>query len=105
MLLAALLPNVSYMGHWPIAGADIHLEAGVDLAPVIAKHEDHCHVGPANCGGGESMVGSPFAGEDNGVLSLPGSEMKFDAGHEQRPLASHAARILQPPRLANDAHV
>ena len=79
MLLAALLPNVSYMGHWPIAGADVHLEAGVDPASVIAEHEAHCHIGPANCGGGESMVGTPFAGEDNGVLSLPGSEMKFDA--------------------------
>jgi hypothetical protein len=105
VLLAALLPNVSYMGHWPIAGADVHLEAGVDPSSVIAEHEAHCHIGPANCGGGESMVGTPFAGEENGVLSLPGSETKFDGGHEQRPLEGYAARILQPPRSAKDAHV
>jgi hypothetical protein len=105
VLVAALLPNVSYMGHWPIAGADVHLEAGVDPSSVIAEHEAHCHIGPANCGGGESMVGTPFAGEDNGVLSLPGSEMKFDAGHDYHRQDGHAARILQPPRLTSDAHV
>ncbi len=98
VLLAALLPNVTYMGHWPIGGLDVHFDAGVDPAAALAEHEDHCHVGPAHCGGGESMVGTPFAGEDSGALSLPGSEMKFDAGHGQRPQDGFAARIFQPPR-------
>jgi hypothetical protein len=51
------------------------------------------------------MVSTPFAGEDNGLPSLPGSEMKFDAGHGYGPQAGHAARILQLPRLANNAQV
>jgi hypothetical protein len=37
VLLAALLPNDSYMGHWPIAGAGVHLDPGVDPASVIAE--------------------------------------------------------------------
>jgi hypothetical protein len=98
VLLAALLPNVSYMGHWPISGAGAHVDPGVDPASVIEEHEAHCHIGPATCGGGESMVGTPFAGEENGVLSLPGSEMKFDAGHDYRPQDGHPSPILQPPR-------
>ncbi len=98
VLLAALLPNVTYMGHWPIGGLDVHFDEGSDPAAALAEHEDHCHVGPAHCGGGESMVGTPFAGEDSGALSLPGSEMKFDALHDQRPQDGFAARILQPPR-------
>jgi hypothetical protein len=98
VLLAALLPNVTYLGHWPIGGLDVHFDDGADPAATLAEHEDHCHVGPAHCGGGESMVGTPFAGEDSGALSFPGSEMKFDAGHDQRPQDGFAARILQPPR-------
>ncbi len=99
VLLAALLPNVTYMGHWPIGGLDVHLDSG-DAAATLAEHEQHCHVGPAHCGGGESMVGTPFAGDESGALSLPGSEIKFDAVYDQRPRDGFAARILQPPQAA-----
>lgn len=107
ILVLALMPNISYMGHWTeMAGAAHHHDdtaAPIDPGAAdseIEAHAAHCHVGPAHCGGGESMIGTPFAGEGDEGLILPGHESKIDTGLTLLPLSGHATPILQPPRSA-----
>ena len=106
ILAFVLLPNISYMGHWPeMAGtAEGHHDdsAGlVDPGALDSETEDHaahCHVGPARCGGGESMIGTPFVGEDTGGLPLAWHESKVDAHCIVSAKTGHASRVLQPPK-------
>jgi hypothetical protein len=105
ILAFVLLPNISYMGHWPeMAGtADDHHDAAAPVVPsaldaATEEHADHCHVGPAHCGGGESMIGTPFVGESTEGLALPGHEIQIDAEFMLAALSGHATPILQPPR-------
>lgn len=106
ILVLALMPNISYMGHWTeMAGAahapDHHAETADHAAgPDAEQHAAHCHAGPSRCGGGESMIGTPFVGEDTEGLALPGREIKIDTERMLIPLSGHATPILQPPRSA-----
>jgi hypothetical protein len=107
ILAFVLLPNILYMGHWPEmagAGHDHHDEAAMPVDPgahdsETEDHAAHCHVGPAHCGGGESMIGTPFVGEETG-LALPGHESKINTESLLAALNGHATPILQPPRFA-----
>ncbi|MEO8456856.1 MAG: hypothetical protein ABI559_03485 [Chloroflexota bacterium] len=108
VLALALLPNISYMGHWPEitgTGSDHHADAAIstladpgELDAETEAHAAHCHIGPAHCGGGESMVGTPFIGDDTGGLALPGHEAVIDNRQPITPLPGHAPPILQPPK-------
>jgi hypothetical protein len=110
VLAFALIPNISYMGHWPeIAGTadDHHNDAATNaltdpsgMDAETEEHAAHCHIGPAHCGGGESMVGTPFVGEDTEGLALPGYEAIIDNNQPLSALTGHAPPILEPPKAA-----
>lgn len=70
------------------------------LGSETEEHAAHCHVGPAHCGGGESMIGTPFVGDDNGGLALSGHESEIDTESMLAAVNGHAKPILQPPRSA-----
>jgi hypothetical protein len=109
ILALALLPNISYMGHWPeMASAAPHtelpiqpLEPGALDRPLndINEHAMHCHLGPAHCGGGEGMVGTPFVGDDTGVLVLTVQETEVDHSPSIAAINGHPQSLLQPPRV------
>lgn len=104
VLALALVPNISYMGHWTdMAGAShdhtaSNTQAVDHSASDSQAHASHCHVGPAHCGGGESMIGTPFVGDDTEALVLPGLERKMDTERMRASLSGHATPILQPPQ-------
>lgn len=105
VLVLALMPNISYMGHWPeMAGTadDHHDDAVLPDAPdtVAEEHAAHCHIGPAHCGGGESMIGTPFVGEDTDGLILAGHENKIATERVLAAPSGYATPILQPPQSA-----
>lgn len=97
ILVLALMPSISYMGHWPEMAGTAHAHGAADFE---AAHATHCHVGHAHCGGGESMIRTPFVGDDKDGLVLPGHESKIDTVRLLAALAGHATPILQPPRPA-----
>jgi hypothetical protein len=98
VLLAAVLPNVAYVGHWPGSGdGHSHAESHESHSEVI-DHALHCHVGPAKCVGGQAMVGAYWIGEDAGLLSLYGPDVSIEAAQEGRALAGAAQRLLHPPQ-------
>lgn len=96
VLVAALLPGIVYMGHWGSAGTN-HDHAGETHA---TSHEDHCHVGPARCSGGLSMVGTWWVGEDPVSVEPDTIPTILTSNHDPLPGSAHAARIFQPPRFA-----
>jgi hypothetical protein len=95
------------MGHWPeMAGTgDHHDEAAPPADPSAAQseleaHAAHCHVGPSHCGGGESMIGTPFVGDTTEGLALPGHESRIDNTQTALALSGYPAHVLQPPWAA-----
>ena len=96
ILVFALLPAITYMGHWPL-GMDAHVEAAPDSA-AAAEHEAHCHGGVSRCAGGEAMVGSMWVGEDSGLLSLNSPHMRVETHDRTAAREGEPSRILQPPR-------
>lgn len=106
ILVLVLMPNISYMGHWPEMAGTAH-DHDYSAEPIdpgaagsVAEHAAHCHAGPAHCGGGESMIGTPFVGDDTEGLALPGHESKIDTRRLLAALSGHATLVLQPPRSA-----
>ena len=94
VLLAAVAPNVLYVGHWGSAGEDQH----VDHPAEVQEHAEHCHIGPAKCSGQASFTGTWSIGGEAPAIS-------FDS--EPRPVVAAApaflpdfpaARLDQPPR-------
>jgi hypothetical protein len=105
VLLAALLPNISYMGHWPITSADgsdehahgVERPAGHDSES--DAHVAHCHAGPKSCGGGESTVGTPVIGEnDEDAAAIPGTEDGIDRSLRHVRADGYPVVDPRPPR-------
>ena len=96
VLVLALLPAITYMGHWPAAGVDLHADAhGPSTA---AEHEAHCHGGVSHCAGGEAIVGSIWIGEESDLLSLNAPNMKVETNRLTAAVEGEPSIILQPPR-------
>lgn len=100
ILVLALMPAITYMGHWPIAGLHVHAEESADPAAALAEHADHCHVGVSHCAGGEAMVGSSWVGDEPDLLSLGAPNVKIEGEMRIAPREGASVRILQPPQAA-----
>jgi hypothetical protein len=102
LLLGAVLPNVTYLGH---IGVDSHSHAAEAARHDPSgengeEHTLHCHTGPARCAGAQAMVGAIWVGEDAGLLA-PAAETS--TAIDSLTLTSPEApvlRILEPPRTA-----
>ena len=101
ILLVAVLPNVLYVGHGPLSVGHDHAEqdAHGGAVGVGGEHAEHCHVGPSRCGGSQSMVGTWWAGEDSGLLSLDGLVRAVPHSDSLRAIDALPVRILQPPKM------
>jgi hypothetical protein len=96
ILVLALLPAISYMGHWPVGGADVH--ADVHDSSTAAEHEVHCHGGVSHCAGGEAMVGSTWVGDESDLLVLNAPKVGVETDQQLAAIEGEPAVILQPPR-------
>jgi len=102
LLLGAVLPNVTYVGH---IGAESHAHAAETAShgppgPSADEHTLHCHTGPARCAGAQALVGAIWVGEEAGLLA-PAAETSttLDTITLLTPEAP-VLRILEPPRAA-----
>jgi hypothetical protein len=93
VLVFALLPAITYFGHWPaMAGGGHHDDSSA------SAHQVHCHGSVSSCAGSEAMVGTVWAGEDTGVLSLTSPDRYIETRHTAAPVEGLPSLLLQPPR-------
>jgi hypothetical protein len=104
VLLTAVLPNVTYVGHWsaPDAGAVAHTHVenshGEQPDSSADDHAQHCHTSPAGCSGPSAIAGSIWVGEDAGLLNLDAAPHTERVGMDYHALNTFGSKILQPPR-------
>lgn len=94
ILVFALLPSITYFGHWPAMAAGPH---GHDDSSVSA-HQAHCHGKVSSCAGSEAMVGTVWAGDDTGVLSLTSPDRYIEIKQTVAAVEGEPSLVLQPPR-------
>ena len=105
VLVMAVIPSVTFFGHWEVQPLDehSHVAATAPFTPQEGddgEHTSHCHVGPASCAGGVAMVGAIWIGEDAGLLAMNGSQQRLWTGHVTPQHEAPTSRILQPPQFA-----
>lgn len=103
ILLFAVLPSVTFVGHGPIEVAHTHAADHPQGAVPVQEddsgdHASHCHEGMSKCGGQQSLVGSWWVGEDNGDLILDDPLRPVADTTETVSLLDPLTKILQPPR-------
>lgn len=110
MLLAAVLPNATYLGHGPTAPPHGHADEALVAehdgatdrhdAPVEQEdeHARHCHVGPSKCGGSQSTVGTWWVGDEAPEPNL-GPLSPHGGPRDPEAAPGWTVRSLRPPRL------
>jgi hypothetical protein len=94
VLLGVVAPNVTYVGHWPLAG---HTHGITDEASA-SEHAAHCHLGPSKCSGQTDFTGTWWAGQEPMVLAPAPREELVPQPSDAASLEPPAYRLLQPPR-------
>jgi hypothetical protein len=99
VLLAAVLPNITYLGHGPTAPQHIHAGATTQSEQTDGDHVQHCHVGPSKCSGPQSLVGTWWIGDDATPADAP--ERAVDSGRSPlEATPANVSRSLHPPQSA-----
>lgn len=98
VLVAAVLPNVLYVGHWSAPGPEAAHSHSTATPEESDEHELHCHKGPSRCAGPQSLTGSLWVGEEAGLLALDAQPRQVDLIETTRRIEAPTARILQPPK-------
>jgi hypothetical protein len=94
IMVGAMLPNVTFLGHWPADQTHSHVTGQADAQ----SHADHCHDGPSSCGP-HALVGTWWVG-DGETISLD-SAPRLVAGSEDETAAEvFPSRVLRPPQHA-----
>ena len=97
MLLAAVMPNVLYIGHGPTAPSHSHSAEAPARDEGTDEHVQHCHVGAAKCAGPQSLVGTWSVGEGLLIPQPPllrvVQESEYVAAIESEP-----SLFLRPPQ-------
>jgi hypothetical protein len=111
ILFGAILPQVLYVGHWPVPGVaqagapavveHTHGEGADHHGTTGGEHELHCHAGPAKCGGPQSMVASMWIGEDAGLLAFSDTPRISYTEAALPSVDPLVALILQPPQTTS----
>jgi len=99
ILLLAVLPNVLYLGHWPIPGIageprQIHSEAEAQ------QHAAHCHLGPSTCTDQPSLVGTWWIGDDAWSLRFDKEPQRVESYDQLVTLEAPVFHLKPPPRYA-----
>lgn len=94
VLLGVVAPNVTYVGHWPLAGHthDIKDEA------TASEHAAHCHLGPSKCSGQTDFTGTWWVGQEPTVLAAAPKEELVAQSSDTTLLDPPSSRLLKPPR-------
>ncbi len=96
VLLGAVLPNVLYVGHWPIFG-----ETHEHLSPEEAEeHAEHCHLAPAKCSGEATLTGTWSLGGDSVSITVDGTPVKLELANYIVRHDDPVTRIERPPRAS-----
>lgn len=94
VLLGAILPNVTFIGHWSIRGLGAATED-----PLDDGHAYHCH-GSSSCSD-QAAYGIQWWKEGNGGLVLTsGAERAALGDTAPRPLEAAPTSLDPPPRYA-----
>ncbi len=96
VLLGVVAPNVTYVGHWPLAG---HTHDIVDEA-TANEHAAHCHVGPSKCSGQTDFTGAWWVGQEPPVPAPAPKEELVHQLPDIIPSDPPSSRLLHPPRLS-----
>jgi hypothetical protein len=98
VLLAAILPNLLYVGHGPTEPVHAHETEGArESTERGGEHVQHCHVGPSKCAGQPSLVGMWWVG-DAPLLPEPDLFLATVGSAEINPIDPPSVRLLRPPQ-------
>lgn len=99
ILLLAVLPNVLYLGHWPIPGmaSDVHQ---FQSEAETREHAIHCHLGPSQCSDQPGSVGVWWLTHDQWSLSLDDEPQRVESHAYQTFPKPVVSRLTPPPRYA-----
>ena len=97
VLFGAFLPNLLFLGHWPIdPGGDHHFHTHAEAE----AHAAHCHTSASQCAGESAMAGTFRAGDDAPPISADGPLRQIER-RERDPLQEPDLPIdTPPPRFA-----
>lgn len=105
ILLFAILPSVTFVGHGPIAvgpsQSQNHVHSGVPQGgDDEGDHASHCHKGLSKCGGGsQSLVGTWWVGDDAGVPDPDDDLLRIIPSSDRSLHTSDIySKILRPPK-------
>lgn len=102
ILLGAVFPNVSYLGHTQAPPPHNHATHQPN-APQNSSGEEHalhCHTGPAGCAGAQAMIGAIWVGEDSGLITPAGETRTTPDSSQPTIPEAPVFPILEPPRAA-----
>lgn len=98
ILLAAILPNLLYVGHGFTEPAHAHeTEGATESTERGDEHVQHCHLGPSTCAGQSSLVGTWWVG-DASLLPEPDLVLATIDSAEIHPIDPPSIRLLRPPQ-------
>src|SRR5437867_1164238 len=95
ILFGAVLPNATFVDHWPVFSPGHHDEAAATEADAQA-HAAHCHTGPSKCSNEQALVGSWWIGDGPLRISLSAPSHAIELQGE-RMVAGPLLPVLTPP--------
>lgn len=101
MLLVALLPTLTYVGHWGTlasAGATASAAQHAHEHEADQTHEQHCHGAVAGCAGGELSTGTGSLPGALLVLEATLAEVASFESVERLPNGLSIAPVPPPPQ-------
>jgi len=99
VLAMVLLPNLTYVGHWAPIGETGHAHP-LRTEQQTDDHVSHCHEGPSQCSGAQSIIGTWWIGDDPGPISATEPRRITQTDHPNTEIEPPSNRILRPPRFA-----
>ena len=97
ILLAAVMPNVLYLGHWSVAG---EAHGGIHTAAEAEEHAAHCHLGPAKCSGQASFTWTWTIGDHEWSLAPNARPQQIELGEYEHYAEPSLSIDTPPPRFA-----
>lgn len=97
VLLGAILPNVLYLGHWPIRGVHgTHTHVHSDQQS--QSHASHCHYGPASCFDQPLVSTDWWLSDDQWSTLFDNEPQRVESYTDDITLESPVFRLKPPPR-------
>jgi hypothetical protein len=95
VIFAALLPSISFIGHWPFGPGAGHIDSPAEAEAHVA----HCHTAASQCTGDGAMVGAWWIGEAEPLAITGNNPHRVEAADFLEALEPLAGRLTPPPRI------